>query len=68
MHYRKDENPRLFYTVDNTEWKTVYKAAPDVFFYDRPGIWVVDNFLNAIKYLDRKIITKSLFTCFIVFD
>ena len=68
MHYRKDENPGLFDTVDNTAWETVDKATPDVFFYERPGSWVVDNFLNAIKHLDRKIITKSLFTCFIVFD
>src|SRR3972149_5594862 len=68
MHYSKDKNPCLLNTVDNTVWETIYKATPDVSFYDRPGSWVVDNFLNTCKHLDREIITKSLFTIFVVFD
>jgi len=67
MHYRKDENPGLLNTVNKPIWKTVYKTTPDVFFYDRPGSWIVDNFLNAVKHLDREIIAKSLFTFFVLF-
>ena len=68
MHYSKDKNPGLLNTVDNTVWETVYKTTPDVVFYDWPGSWVVDNFLNAFKHLDREIITKSLFAFFVVFN
>ena len=64
----KDNNPCLLNTVDNSVWKTVYKTTPNVFYYDWPGSWIVNYFLNAVKHLDRKIITKSLFTFFIVFD
>ncbi len=37
MHYCQDENLVLLNTVDNAIWKTVYKTAPDAFFYDWPG-------------------------------
>ena len=36
MHYCEDETLIPLNTVDNAVRETVYKTAPDVFFYDRP--------------------------------
>ena len=52
MHYCKDENLVMLNTIDNAIRKTVHKAAPDAFFYDRPRSWVGDNILNSGKNLD----------------
>jgi len=49
MHYCEDENLVLLNTIDNAIWETVYKTAPDAFFYDWPGSWVVGNILNRAK-------------------
>ena len=52
MHYCKNENLALLNAIDNAVWKTFYKTASDVFFYDRPRSWVIDNILNSGKHLD----------------
>ena len=52
MHYCKDENFVLLDTVNNAVRETVYKAAPDPFFYDGPCNWVGDNILNSGEHLN----------------
>ena len=52
VHYRKNENLALLNTVNNALRETVYKTAPDIFFYDRPRSWVIDNVLDGGKHLD----------------
>ncbi len=52
MHYCEYINPALVDVIDNAVWKTIYKTAPDVFFYDRPGSRVIDYILNGGKHLD----------------
>ena len=49
VHYRKNENLALLNTVNNAIRETVYKTAPDIFFYDRPRSWVIDNVLDGGK-------------------
>jgi hypothetical protein len=52
MHYCKNENFASLDTVDNAIREAVYKAAPNVFFYDRPRSWVIDNILYGGMHLD----------------
>jgi hypothetical protein len=52
MHYCKDENLVLLHPIDNAIGEPVYKTAPHVFFYDRPGGGVIDNILDGVKHLD----------------
>ena len=52
VHYRKNENLALLNTVNNAIRETVYKTAMDIFFYDRPRSWVIDNVLDGGKHLD----------------
>lgn len=68
MHYCKNENPALLNTIDNAVRETVYKTAPDVFFYDQPHSWVIDNVLDGSKHLDGKIVTQARLTIFVVFN
>jgi hypothetical protein len=68
MHYCKDKNLVLLNTIDNAIGEPVYKTAPHVLFYDWPGGGVVDNILDGVKDLDCKIVTKAVFTIFIVID
>ncbi len=51
MHDCEDENLVLLDTVDNAIRETVYKAAPDAFFYDGLCNWVGDNILNCGEHL-----------------
>ncbi len=68
MHYCKDKDLTLLNAINNTVGETIYKTAPDVFFYNRPSSWVINNVLKAGKYLYREVITKSPFTPFIVIN
>ncbi len=52
MHYSKNESLALLTGINYAIRKTIYKAAPDVFFHDRPCSWIIDNVLNSSKYLD----------------
>lgn len=52
MHHGKNENPIPLNTVYNAIWETVYKTAPDVFFYNRPCRWVTDNILDGGMHLN----------------
>jgi len=65
VHYRKNENLALLNTVNNALRETVYKTAPDIFFYDRPRSWVIDNVLDGGKQLDTLYQTFQLSHCFI---
>ena len=68
MHYCKDENLILLNTIDDAIGESVYKTASHVFFYDRPGGWVVDNILDSGKHLDLKIVPKASLMIFVVID
>jgi hypothetical protein len=68
MHYCKNGDLILLNAINNTVWEAIYKTAPDVFFYRRLSSLVVNNVLNAAKYLYREIVTKSRFTAFIVIN
>ncbi len=49
MHYCKDENLVLLDPIDNAIGEPVYKTAPHVFFYDRPGGGVIDKEGDRVK-------------------
>lgn len=56
MHHCKYEYPTLFDTVKHAKRETVYKTAPNIFFYNRPGIRIIYDILYSGKDLGRKVI------------
>lgn len=68
MHYCKDEYPIMLNAINNTVREAIYKTTPNIFFDRRPSSWVVNNVLNAVKYLYREIVTKSPFTLLVIIN
>jgi hypothetical protein len=66
MHHGKDDNEIVLFGVDNAVRKTPDLTPTYVVFKDGPSVWKAEYALNCRVNLDRKVVTETRRTTFIV--
>ena len=66
MHDCKHKDIRRFNTVENPKRKPIDETAANVFFYDRPGMWMSDDVLNCREDFEKEIVAEAGLTILII--